>query len=163
MNPSSKNNFVPVLKLPRPKWRIPRVDEGARQIQYRQEAAQRMVEGTTPQGRELLQKIINEAEEALETGTRTESQVFNALYSHMPGSQEHRHEWGLLLERRFGLKEGHLRQNPYFFAKLVVLLARVSLQRKKANASSGCGAAVVLPEKSNAARTGDLTPCCARS
>jgi hypothetical protein len=59
-----QSEFLPVVKGPRREWRIPRIDAYARLLQEQQEEARlkALTEGTTPQGREILRKILYRTE-----------------------------------------------------------------------------------------------------
>lgn len=129
---------MPVRKLPRRKWCIPRIDEAERIKQdfQEEERLKRLAEGTTPHGRELLRKIVWSAEQLLRNETQTESEVIDLIRSELHGFQELRLEWGLLLSRIFRVKDDTLREmSPALLAHIVVRLAKNAVQREKMNES----------------------------
>jgi hypothetical protein len=96
-------SLKPVIKCPRSEWHIPRIDAHARLLEQQREETRlaALMEGTTPQGREILRKLIFRAERMLEEKhtilqivpvIENELNIFECLHS----------EFLLLLSRLWG-------------------------------------------------------------
>src|SRR6478609_8882401 len=101
MNASSPkpSNLRPVMRRPRSEWRIPRIDASNRLLLQRQEAAQhqKIMEGTTPHGRELLRKILWTTERLLRNQSHTRDQIVGIIQRELTVFEELVPEFTLLL------------------------------------------------------------------
>jgi len=123
-HPLPTNNCVPVVKRPRQEWRIPRIDAYAQILQQQQEEAtlKALVEGTTPQGREILRKILFRTKRLLQGQTQSVAQIVDAIETEVITFRFLQPEFALLLSRVWGGKEEAWRQiEPRDLATLVVL------------------------------------------
>src|SRR6266496_5579379 len=130
---SQGKEFVVVTKVPKLYWRIPRLDEKARlqELGQEEEASQRLGEGTTPQGRELLRKLLF----GCEMGVREGKSIRDMAVEIQPQLLEFamlRKEWSLLISRLWGVGFDQLLEaRPYFFAVIVATIAAGNIDRKK--------------------------------
>ncbi|HXR48979.1 MAG TPA: hypothetical protein VN784_16200 [Candidatus Limnocylindrales bacterium] len=100
-NEAGSRRLIPVVRQPRKKWRIPRIDAQAQLLEQKreEEQIQALCQGTTPQGREILQKIIFRAERMMEDKSCSEGQIVAEIEGQLMTFELLRGEFLLLLSR----------------------------------------------------------------
>jgi len=134
MNTKSLGKEGPIVtKTPKKNWRIPRLDEMARRRELEREEAllKQFGEGTTPQGRELLRKLMYNCERQLRDG-KTISAVVADIEPEVRQFAMLREEWSLLLSRIAPIRYSHLIEaRPYFFAGILVTIVQIRIARDR--------------------------------
>jgi hypothetical protein len=94
-------NLVPVIKQRRSHWEIPPIDASTWVLeqQREEERIRALCEGTTPQGREILRKMIFRAKKMLEDKVGSEAQIVAVLHGEFEIYEILRDEFLLLLSR----------------------------------------------------------------
>jgi hypothetical protein len=151
VNFDTNNHYVPVVRRPRQEWRIPRIDAHARLLQQQQEEARlkALTEGTTPQGREALCKILLRTERLLQSQPQALSQVVDAIEAELNTLKLLQPEFALLLHRSWGGKLDYWQQaSPRSLAKLVVIVTAYAPKIKAEEAGLSQGPeGTVLPNQ----------------
>jgi hypothetical protein len=134
------NNHIPVIKRPRPKWSIPRVDEGEQLVNEQQEEARlkALAEGTTPLGRELLRHLFWETKRALQCETQTYEEIETATAGVVARERLFQPEWAILIARLLRTDPEKLNgASSLLLGKLITLMASESLRIKPATGVCG--------------------------
>jgi hypothetical protein len=113
-----------------------------------EERLKALAEGTTPQGREILRKILWRTERLLNRGDHTLNETIATIQDEAGCFKILWPEFARLLSRLWGGKEsGWLQTSPRIFAKLVVLRTTLALKAKaewRLSASCSAGGDVRL-------------------
>ena len=129
MNGATPAVYMPVLRRPRRQWRIPQIQTPAVPTPALQPGESICWEGTTPEGREILRKLLFRADRMANAGTQA-SEIVAQLKTHLDAMPELQRELGLIFSRLCGVQcpAGELTVND-----LAVLIAmRVGLSRQRA-------------------------------
>jgi hypothetical protein len=112
-----------VVKQQRKNWHIPRIDARERLLEQKREEEQirALCEGTTPQGREILRKIIFRVERMLEDGTPA-LEIVSSVEGELKRFEILRPEFLLLIHRLWGLSLENLCKAPAKVLAITILL-----------------------------------------
>ena len=134
------NNHIPVIKRPRRKWSIPRVDAGERLVKAREEETRlkALSEGTTPQGRELFRHLLWQTRRVLRCGAQTYAEIEAATAGAVARERLLQPEWALLTARLLKLDPEKLSTvSVLFLGKMITLMASESLRIEPATKAEG--------------------------
>jgi len=133
-------NWKPVLKKPRRKWIIPRVDaaELMRKQQCEEARLKAIREGTTPHGRELFRHLWWSVRRAFRLGTMTMPQIEAMAAGTIARDALLKPEWALLTARLCRFEPARLvDRSDLFLAKTIVLMALQDVSKAKPGANLG--------------------------
>jgi hypothetical protein len=102
-NQSGSRRLIPVVRQRRNKWYIPRINAHARLQEQKlgEERIRALCEGTTPEGREILRKIMFRATRMLEDNF-PEPEIFSTIEGELEEFEILRPEFLLLFHRLWG-------------------------------------------------------------
>lgn len=136
-NKTGSRRLIPVIRQQRKKWHIPRIDAHEQLLEQKreEERIQALCEGTTPQGREILRKIMFRATRMLEENS-SDSQIIIAVQGELNQFEVLRPEFLLLLHRLWGVSLEKLCQAPAMVIAMLMLLSlKIDRQRRKLKTS----------------------------
>lgn len=122
--------LIPVIKQRRCEWEIPHIDAPARLLEQKQEEERIRIlcDGTTPQGREILRKIIFRAERMMQDETCSDPQILTTLGKELKLYEILQEEFLLLLSRMWQVDLAKMRKLP-LNGIAGLLLLRLKLER----------------------------------
>jgi hypothetical protein len=114
----------PVLRRRRREWHIPRIDAAARlnHQALQEEQLKALAKGTTPQGREILRKILCRTKRLIQGKTHSLEQLVGIIEKELTMFRALQPEFTRFLSRTWGINEEKCRHiSARSFAVLIVL------------------------------------------
>src|SRR5438067_807392 len=113
----------PVLRIPRRQWHIPRIDAAAQRNHQalQEEQLKALAKDTTPQGREILRKLLCRTTRHIQGRTHSIEQLVAMIEKELTLFRALQPEFARLLSRTWGIKEEKWRHtSARSFAMLIV-------------------------------------------